>query len=150
MTSGEGKTVDLFSDESAHNPGSVACSIEIAHTMSDALDKCRVAGVDRTKVAERMSWLLGDQEVSVAMLNAYTAASRTTHQINVERAIAFDSAVHGAIGKRPLLHLQASHAKEHLVSQDEFALIELGRIYLQQRELSERRRALQVILKGKT
>jgi hypothetical protein len=139
-------TADLFGDPAQVAPGSCSCSIEIAHTMSEAIDKCREAGVDRERIADRMSYLLGDK-VSVAMLNAYTAPSRETHQINVERAIAFDAAVHAVIDQRVLLPLQARHAGERVVSKAEAAHIELGRIYLQERELRERKRALQIILR---
>ncbi len=148
MAKRDSATPDLFNDTDSSNPGSVACSIEIAHTMSEALDRCRDAGVDREQVADRMSFLLGDQEVSVAMLNAYTAASRTTHQINVERAIAFDQTVKSVLGQRPLLRLQAKHAQERVVTTEEAAFIELGRIYQQERELAQRKRAL-LILTGK-
>lgn len=144
----DSKTPDLFIDSAGNIPGSCACSIEIAHTMSEALDKCREAGVDRERIADRMSYLLGDK-VSVSMLNAYSAPSRETHQINVERAIAFDAAVRTVTGTRALLHLQARHAGERVVSQEEAAHIELGRIFLQERELRERKSALQVLLRGK-
>lgn len=144
----DSKTVDLFNDAAGTTPGSCACSIEIAHTMSEALDKCREAGVDRERVADRMSYLIGDK-VSVAMLNAYSAPSRETHQINVERAIAFDATVKSVTGTSPLLRLQARHAGDRVVSQEEAAHIELGRIFLQERELRERKSALQVLLRGK-
>ena len=145
MSRHDSKTSDLFNEADGVAPGSGACSIEIAHTMSQALDRCRESGVDRERIAERMTYLLGEK-VSVAMLNAYTAPSRDTHQINVERAIAFDAAGKSVVGTRALLHLQARHGGERIVSKEEAAFIELGRIYQQERQLRERKRALQVIL----
>lgn len=143
----DSRTPDLFNAAANATPGSCACSIEIAHTMSEALDKCREVGVDRERIADRMSYLIGEK-VSVPMLNAYTAPSRESHQINVERAIAFDTAVKSLTGTAALLHLQARHAGERVVSQEEAAHIELGRIFLEERQLRERKAALQVLLRG--
>lgn len=148
MVRHDSKTADLFNDGVGTTPGSCACSIEIAHTMSEAIEKCREAGIDRERIVDRMSYLIGDK-ISVAMLNAYTAPSRETHQINVERAIAFDSTVRALTGASPLLRLQARHAGERVVSQEEAAHIELGRIFLEERHLRERKAALQVLLRNK-
>lgn len=70
-------------------PGSLACRVEIAHSMSDAL-----AGHDRFDVATQISRLTG-REISKHMLDAYTAESRETHIPPLDIAIAFDMATGG-------------------------------------------------------
>ena len=58
---------------------------KVARTMSEALRRC---SWPRDEVALRMSRFLGG-EVSKAMLDAYTAESKTTHQISLVRMRAF-------------------------------------------------------------
>lgn len=70
-------------------PGSLACRVEIAHHMSEAL-----AGHDRYDVATQISRLTG-REISKHMLDAYTAESRETHIPPLDIAIAFDMATGG-------------------------------------------------------
>lgn len=70
-------------------PGSLACRVEIAHCMSDALH-----GLDRHDVATQISRLTG-REFSKHMLDAYTAESRETHIPPIDTAIAFDMATGG-------------------------------------------------------
>lgn len=86
-------TVDMFNVPSPapSTPGSMNYSREIAHAMSLALKECPF---DRVDVAARMTRLTG-REVSLAMLNAYTAESREMHSPSLERAIAFDAATEG-------------------------------------------------------
>ena len=84
-------TADLFAEiprAASGAPGSVNYSREIAAVMSQALKDCPH---DRIEVAARMSRMLG-REQSLSMLNAYTAESHETHNVGLERAIAFDMA----------------------------------------------------------
>lgn len=138
-------TMDLFRDEQAapqSGPGSLSCAIEIAATMSAALDRARAAGDKREAIAARMSYHLG-QTVSEAMLNAYTAPSRDTHEISLRRAMAFDA----AIGSDQLLGLYATKRGRRVITAADAAFIELGRIHQQERDLAERKKALQLLLK---
>ena len=136
------RTADLFAASPAEvPPGSLACSVEVAHTMSEALRAC---GRDRYEVAARMSRSLG-REVTVAMLNAYTAESRETHNVSLERAIAFDTAT----DTFALLQLHARKCGATVLRGADCYLAELGRIESQRRELAERERALRVLLRGK-
>lgn len=83
-------TLDLFEQElppaPVTTPGGLACRIEIAHAMSEALK-----GHDRYEIAAKMSKLLG-RDISKHMLDAYTAESREDHIPPLDTAIAFDLA----------------------------------------------------------
>lgn len=82
-------TIDMFEElppAPASAPGSLACRIEIAHAMSEALK-----GHDRYDIAAMMSRLLG-RDISKHMLDAYTAESREDHIPPFDTAIAFDLA----------------------------------------------------------
>lgn len=82
----------------APHAGALACRVEIANAMSDALK-----GHDRFEVCIQMSKLLG-REISKHMLDAYTAESREDHSPALDIAIAFDMAT----GGHTLLDLAAS------------------------------------------
>ncbi|SOD42292.1 hypothetical protein SAMN06298226_2630 [Nitrosovibrio sp. Nv4] len=81
-------TQDMFTvpQPAPRSAGSLACRVEIAHTMSEALD-----GHDRYEVSATMSRLLG-RDISKHMLDAYTAESREDHIPPLDTAIAFDMA----------------------------------------------------------
>jgi len=83
-------TLDLFEQElppaPVTTPGGLACRIEIAHAMSEALKDH-----DRYEIAAKMSKLLG-RDISKHMLDAYTAESREDHIPPLDTAIAFDLA----------------------------------------------------------
>lgn len=138
------RTLSLFDEPAGPAPGSLGCGFEIAATMSEALHRAHERGLKRDDIARRMGQLLG-KPVSVAMLNAYTAASRETHEPSLSRAIAFDAAVEDDA----LLGLYARRrGNRRVISAADAALVELGRIHQQERELAERKKALQVLLKS--
>lgn len=97
-------------------PGSMNYSREIAHVMSKAIKDCPH---DRIEIAARMSRLLGE-EVTVSMLDTWTAGSKEGHIPNFERAIAFDAATEsyalsefhaGKLGCRVLQGKENLHAE---------------------------------------
>src|SRR5258708_9800189 len=67
-------------------PGSFDCRREVALVMSAAIKKSRF---DRIDIAGRMTRFLGE-EITLSMLNAWTAKSRDEHVINFLRPIAFE------------------------------------------------------------
>ena len=140
-------SLDLFAD-APERPGALGCRVEIAATMADALKTAAARGLDRDAVAERMAFHLGDK-FNPATLNGYTAPSHTEkaeqpRDISLLRAMAFDA----AIGSDVLLGLYArKRGERRVITADEAAFIELGRIHQQERELAERKRALQTLLK---
>ena len=137
-------TGSLF-DADPQRPGTMGCRIEIAATMSEALERARKNGVTREQVAGDMAYHLGEK-FSVATLNGYTAPSHSERDISLVRAMAFDA----AIGEDVLLGLYAEKREgRRVVTADEAAYIELGRIHQEEKDLAERKRALQVILKSK-
>jgi hypothetical protein len=137
-------TASLF-DAEPQRPGTLGCRIEIAATMSEALERVRKNGFSRDQVASRMAWNLGEK-FSVATLNGYTAPSHPERDISLVRAMAFDA----AIGEDALLGLYAhKRGARRVITADEAAYIELGRIHQEEKDLAERKRALQVILKSK-
>lgn len=133
-------TLDMFDIPvpAPQTPGSMNYSCEIAHVMSDALKACPY---DRYEVAARMSRLLGS-EVSVNMLNAYTAESRETHNITLERAIAFDAATEGYA----LLKFMADKRGCRVLVGKEALLAELGEIGRIKQELAEQEKAIKAAI----
>lgn len=141
-------SLDLFAD-APERPGALGCRVEIAATMAEALKAAATHGLDREAVAERMAFHLGDK-FNPATLNGYTAPSHTEkaeqpRDISLLRAMAFDA----ALGQDVLLGLYArKRGERRVISAEDAAFIELGRIHQQERELAERKRALQIMLKG--
>lgn len=140
-------SLDLFAD-APERPGALGCRVEIAATMADALKAAAARGLDRDAVAKRMAFHLGDK-FNPATLNGYTAPSHTDkaeqpRDISLMRAMAFDA----AMGADVLMGLYArKRGDRRVITADEAAFIELGRIHQQERELAERKRALQTLLK---
>lgn len=133
-------TADLFGEPAPVPPGSLACSVEIAHTMSEALKDCTHG---RKEVAARMSRFLG-RTVTEAMLNAYTSEAREGHNVSLERAIAFDQATE----RYALLALHARKCNAQVLRGSDVLLAELGRIEQAKRETAERERAVRILLRG--
>lgn len=137
-------TGSLF-DTEPQRPGTLGCRIEIAASMSEAIERVRKQGYSREQVASRMAWHLGEK-FSVATLNGYTAPSHLDRDISLVRAMAFDA----AIGEDVLLGLYAEKmGGRRVITADEAAYVELGRIHQEEKGLAERKRALQAILKTK-
>lgn len=99
-------------------PGSLACRVEIAHSMSVALD-----GHDRYDVATQISRLTG-REISKHMLDAYTAESRETHIPPLDIAIAFDMATGGV----NMLNLYAAKLGARVLVGKESLDAEIGKL----------------------
>lgn len=140
-------SLDLFAD-APERPGALGCRVEIAATMAEALKAAAARGLVRDAVAERMSFHLGDK-FNPATLNGYTAPSHTEkaeqpRDISLLRAMAFDAALDSDV----LLGLYArKRGERRVITAEEAAYIELGRIHQQERKLGERKRALQTLLK---
>lgn len=138
-------THDLFGDKAQPGAGSLGCAIEIASTMSQALEKARQGGLKREEVADRMSYFLGER-ISVATINSFTSIAQDTREVSLRRAIAFDAATEG----NALLDLYcAKRGNRHVITTEDAAFIELGKIHHQERELADRKRALQIALKAR-
>lgn len=119
-------------------PGAIHYSREIAAVMSEALKDC---AHDRIEVSARMSRMLG-REVSMSMLNGYTAESHDSHNISVERAIAFDAATDG----HALLNFYAAKRGCRVMVGEDALLAELGKIERSEQALRERKNALKAYL----
>lgn len=129
-------TLDLFDVPVAapSTPGAMNYAREIAAVMSQALKECPF---DRVEVAARMTRLLG-REISLSMLNAYTAESREMHNISLERAIAFDAATESFA----LLNFySAKRGCKVMVGKDSL-LAELGRIDQMKADLARQEKAI--------
>lgn len=140
-------TFDLFAD-APQRPGEMGCRVEIAATMAEALRIAATRGLTREAVADRMAFHLGDK-FNPATLNGYTAPSHTEkaeqpRDISLLRAMAFDAALEQDV----LLGLFArKRGDRRVITADEAAFIELGHIHQQERELAERKKALQTLLR---
>lgn len=138
----EPRNFDLFED-APERPGGLGCAIEIAATMAQALNLAAARKLTRADVVERMSFHLGER-ISEATLNGYTSQAHDEREISLRRAMAFDA----ALGEDVLLGLYAEkRGGRRVVSAADAAYIELGRIHQEERELAERKRALQTMLK---
>jgi len=138
------RTSDLFAD-APNRPGALGCAIEIAASIGDALERVRKErGMTREQVAERMSFHLGEK-FSENMLNNYISQAHQ-HEISLRRAMALDA----ALGQDVLLNLYARKRGERaVINQDDAALLEWARLHHQERELAERRKALEAALKAR-
>ena len=125
-------TLDLFDipKPSPQTPGSMDSAVEIAHAMSKALKACPH---DRYEVVARMSRLLG-REITLNMLNAYTAESRETHVPRFDVAIAFDAATEG----NTLAEFHAGKLGGRVVLGADALAVELNNIAKLQEELKEK------------
>lgn len=129
-------TLDMFEVPRAAptTPGSMAFSREIAAVMSDALKKYPY---DRPDVAARMTRLSG-REMTLSMLNAYTAESRETHNISLERAIVFDVATEG----HALLDFYAGKLGGQVLWGKETLQAELGRLQIMEADIKRQKQAI--------
>lgn len=137
-------TPDLFAD-ALNGPGRMGCAVEITALLAAALERAAARGVTRATVVERMSFFLGER-VSEATLNGYAAQSHADREISLRRAMAFDAALEEDV----LLGLYAAkRGDRRVITADEAAYVELGRIHRTEQQLAERKRALQLMLKTK-
>lgn len=133
-------TPDLFDVPVAapSTPGSMNYAREIAAVMSQALKDCPF---DRVEVAARMTRLLG-REISLSMLNAYTAESRETHIPRLDVAIAFDAATEDFA----LLNMYSGKRGCRVMVGKDALLAELGRIDQMRADLSRQEKAIKLYL----
>jgi len=149
-------TLDLFSSNTTR-PGSLGCRAEVAATMADAIRRATDRGINREDIAARMSAYLGEK-ISAGTLNGYTAPSHTSHtsqaaasgqparDISFMRAMAFDAAVEEDV----LLALFAEKRNSRkIISGEDAALLEWARLHQQEKELGERKRVLEAVMKVK-
>jgi len=122
-------------------PGSMDFSREIAHVMSRALKECPL---ERADVAARMTKLLG-KEVSLSMLNAWTAESATAHNISLVKAIAFDAATDGYA----LLQFFAEKRGCKVLVGEDALKAELGEIEQMKARLAQQEKAIKRYLEKK-
>ncbi len=139
-------TVDMFDTTRAApapTPGSLNYTIELRHILSDALKKTPRS---RYEIAARMSELTGE-EITKAMLDAWTAESRTQWRFPFEYAAAFEVACDLTTCLQQLLCRKRG---SRVLDGKDAMLTELGRLEREEQEIKERRQALRKFLKGKT
>lgn len=147
------RSLDLFSQNNTR-PGSLGCRAEVAATMVDAMKRALERGISREEIAARMTVYLGEK-ISAGTLNGYAAPSHTSQaaergnparDISFMRAMAFDAAVEEDV----LLSLFADkRGQRQVVSNDDAALLEWAHLHQQEKELAERKRLLEAVLKVK-
>lgn len=134
---------DLFAND-IERPGALGCQVEIAACMAVAMEKARERGLTRERIAERMTYLLGEK-ISKDTLDGYVAPSHQQQgrEISLRRAIAFDA----ALGESVLLGLSAEKLGGwQLVSAEDMALLEWARLHHEERQLAARKKALEAVL----
>ena len=149
----DNRSLDLFAP-AAVRPGSMGCRAEIAATLSEAMKRAAGKGMTREEIAARMGTVLGEK-ISVATLNGYSSQSHTAQaaengeparDISFMRAMAFDAAVEEDV----LMGLFAEKlGGRRVVSSEDAALLEWARLHHQEKELGERKRMLEAVLKVK-
>lgn len=122
--------------------------------MADAMRRASERGISREEIAARMSTYLGEK-ISVGSLNGFVAPSHTTQaadngqparDISFLRAMAFDAAVEEDV----LLGLFAEkRGGRKTVSSEDAALLEWAHLHRQEKELAERKKALEAVFKLK-
>jgi hypothetical protein len=145
------RNLDLFT-ENTTRPGALGCRAEIAGVMADAMKRAAERGISREEIAARMSTYLGEK-ISVGTLNGYVAPSHTTQaaengqparDISFMRAMAFDA----AIEEDALIGLFAEkRGARKVVTADDAALLEWAHLHRQEKELAERKKQIEAILK---
>ena len=120
-------------------PGSLDCRREVALLMSEAIKR---STYDRIDIAARMTRFLGE-EITLSMLNAWTAESRDEHVINYVRAIAFDLATE----QKALANFSAAKLGGQILWGKDALLAELVRLDRDELELKARRRAITHVLR---
>lgn len=135
-------TIDMFEipAPAPTTPGSLNISREIALLMSDALKRCPH---DRIEVAARMTRILG-KEVSLSMLNAYSAESRETHIPPLDKAIAFDMATEG----HTISDYFAAKLGGRVMFGKDALLAELGRLEQAGDEIEHQKKTLRSVIQG--
>lgn len=146
-------TLDMFSPASPR-PGSLGCRTEIAATLAAAMKRAAGRGISREEIASRMSVYLGEK-IGAATLNGYSAQSHTglaeargepVRDISLMRAMAFDAAVEEDV----LIGLFAGKCGGRgVVSREDAALLEWAQLHRKERELAERKKALEAVFKLK-
>lgn len=144
-------TLNLFGQNTTR-PGSLGCVAEIAATLSGAMARVAERGISREEIASRMSLYLGEK-ISVGTLNGYAAPSHTSQaaergvperHISLARAMAFDAAV----DEDALLGLFCDkRGGRQPVSRPDAALLECAKLQRQEKELAERRKALEAAIR---
>lgn len=139
----DNSTLDLFEIPLAPEPtgGSLDYAAELCAVLGDALKKTPLS---RYQVAARMSELTG-QEISKAMLDAWTAESKTPWRFPFEYAAAFESACDTTCLQELLGRKRGSRI---LVGEDAL-MAELGRVTKLRDDLAHRERALKKRLGAK-
>ena len=108
----------------------------LKRAMAQAIREC---AFDRPTIAARMAQYLRVPSISKAMLDAYTAESKESHDITIPRFKAF---VH-ATGAVWLWDTIVSEDGLLLLQGDEAQLAEIGRLRQEQREIASKLKALQ-------
>ena len=141
-------TADLFDVPVAPPPigGSLDYSVELRHVLSAMIDDAVKRGVirNRYELAARMSELIG-HEISKAMLDAWTAESKSLWRFPFEYAGAFEAACE-SMGLQELLGRKRG---TRVLVGEETLLAELGRIHKQRDELVRRERAIKQRIGGR-
>ena len=97
----------------------------------------------RDQIAEEMSWLSG-REVTVRFLNGVTSESQEEYHWHAD----LDRTFCAVVGDDRLLTCRAELAGLHVIDDTGWALLELGREFLREKEAAANRIALEARLRG--
>ncbi len=149
----DNRSLDLFAP-AVIRPGSMGCRAEIAATLSEAMKRAASKGITREEIAARMGTFLGEK-ISVATLNGYSSQSHTAlaaengepaRDISFMRAMAFDAALEEDV----LMGLFSDkRGGRCVVSNEDAALLEWARLHHEEKALTEKKRALEAVMKLK-
>jgi hypothetical protein len=132
--------LDLSSSSRASGPGSLAWDGRLRALLAGAIKQSRYS---REEIARRMTETSGE-EVSRAMLDAWTAASKP-HRFPLMLVPAFCSATEN----QDVLRDAISMLGGRLATREDLACAEIGRLHLQGLRTQERERALRTLLEDR-
>lgn len=112
----------------------------VRHTLATSI---KTSSRSRAQIAEEISRLTGRRLTEIS-LNKFTAETRTDYRWPAE----LDRAFATATGDDSILRCRAEQAGYHVVTSDEYALLELGRQYLTQKRAAQMAAELEKRLAG--
>lgn len=134
--------LDLFgTGEPAIQPGSMAIGSHVRRVIADTIRECNLS---RIQIADGMSTMVGDRQVTKQQIDAWSADSKDGHRFPLEYLPAF---VH-TTKNRSILDLIASRSHCYVINETDALRLELGRLSEEEKRLKEQRRLISQLLGG--
>lgn len=134
--------LDLFgTGEPAIQPGALGIGSDVRRVIADSIRDCNLS---RIQIADDMSSMIGERQITKQQLDAWTADSKDGHRFPLEYLPAF---IH-TTKSRKLLDLVASRSNCYVINETDALRLELGRLSQEEKRLKEQRRLISQLLGG--